>query len=471
MKIKKSLLAILALSSMTSLAHAEVSVFGNDKTNVDFYGILDAAYGSVSHSLGIDPTFPASVNPVSPVINVNKSGGVNVPGSATGFFNGGISPSRLGVKGTMDFGNDVKGFFTIEAGLNITTGRLSDASAYLARNSGANGANAVPFATTAGANSSVDGQLSSRQAFVGASVGQLGSLAIGRNYAPIFDIVVKYDPVQASQLFSPLGLSGSYGAGGGLTEDARVSQSLKYTNKIGSFNFGALTKYHGNAGDPSAKSALGLNAGYEDGPFGVQAAYESFTDAVTGAVSTTTNGIAVTAYNTKAVMLAAKYKINDNATVKAGYESYTLSKPSEKTAANYVTSYYGQLVTGTTPFAGADRTTHILFVGGDYNFTDKLNVAAGVYDVSPQQSDDYTAAAGSTYAAAGQASGDQRYYSLLADYHYTKNLDTYLGYMHAAFSGNAFPANSTNVTLGTAGTAPGYYQSNNIYAVGARFKF
>ncbi len=444
MKMKQSVLAILALGSVASVAQA---------ADVDFYGVLDAAIGKDQHSLSIDSQFPASVNPLSAVKTT-------VPGSAMGMINGGISDSRLGVKGSQDLGNGMKAFFNLEEGVNLPTGNVNNAAGALAANGGT--------ASTAAANSSLNGQLFNRQAFVGISDESLGSLRAGRNYAPMFDIAVGYDPVQNAQLFSPLGFSGTIGGGGGVSEDTRVDNSLKYGNKFGAFNVGALYKFGGVAGQSSAKSGYALNAGYEEGNLGVQAAYEGFNDALAGASATAANitgslaptnnnQVAVTAYNTSAFMLAAKYKINDQATVKAGFETYTLSKPSESLAAA-TTSYYGQTVAALTNFAGANRTTQVLWIGGDYNFTEQFNLAAGVYNISTQQSADYVAtSATNAVAKTGQASSSATYLSLLADYHFTKAIDTYAGLMYGNFSGNGY--------------STGYYSSNYTTAVGMRYKF
>ncbi|MCX6178824.1 MAG: porin [Chlorobiales bacterium] len=435
MKKMLSLAAMFAALSYASPAFAE--------TNINVYGTLDAAIGDVTHSLSVDPNFPGSVNPVTPVKKT-------VPNAVIGIFNGGISDSRIGVKGTTDICDGMKVFYTLEEGFNLPTGKVNDASAYLANNSWPN----VP--TTAGAASSLSGQLFNRQAFVGISEKDWGSLAVGRNYAPIFDIAVTYDPVQDAQLFSPFGYSGAYGGGGGVTEDCRVDNSLKYSNKIGSFNFGALYKFGGTAGEASAKSAYALNAGFEEGNFGIQGAYQAFNDAIagslntTGIVGTTTpNSIAVTNENTKAWMVAAKYKVGA-ATLKVGYQQYTISNPSDNLTLSQIGNYFGHAIvapaTGVN-FSGSDRSTHIVFGGGDYNFSDKFNLAAGIYDICPQKSDDN-----------GQKSGGQLYLSLLADYHITKTLDTYAGLMYASFSGSQYPETT-------------YYQTNCISAVGLRYKF
>ncbi|MCX6178935.1 MAG: porin [Chlorobiales bacterium] len=425
MKKMLSLAAMFAALSYASPVFAE--------TNVSVYGILDAAVGDLTHSLSVDPQLPGSVNPVTPVKKT-------VPGAAIGLFNGGFQSSRVGVKGSSDICEGTKVFFNLEEGINLPTGRVSNSAAALA----SNGGTATTSYTSGG---SVDGQLFSRQANVGLSNADWGSLAVGRNYTLFYDICQAYEPVQAASLFSPIAYSGTYGGGGGATEDLRVDNSLRYTNKIGSFNLGAMYKFGGTAGEASAKSAYGVNAGYNEGNFGIQAAYEAFNDAISASLSTTPNQVAITNENTKAFIVATKYKIGA-ATLKIGYQQFTLSKPSDTfptTGSLY--NYYGQTVSGLTNFPGADRTTHIVFGGGDYNFSEKFNLAAGIYDLSPQRSDDNV-----------QKSANQIYLSLLADYHITKALDTYAGVMYGSFSGSQYPTTT-------------YYQTNCLSAVGIRYKF
>jgi GBP family porin len=440
---------MLSLAAMFAALSYASPVFAD--TDITVYGTLDAAFGDVAHSLSINPQLSQSVNPVSP----QK---LSVPGAAVGLFNGGLSDSRIGVKGKSDIGSGLKVFWNLEEGFNLPTGQVNNGAAALASNAGT-----ATTAYTSGG--SLSGQLFSRQANVGLSNGDWGSLAIGRNTAPINDICQVYGPVQNAVLFSPLGFSGTYGGGGGVTEDARVDNSLKYSNKIGSFNFRALYKLGGTAGEATARAAYALNAGYEEGNFGIQIAYQAFTDAISGSLATTStipaslnkvvpsNSVTITAENTSAFMAAVKYKIGQ-ATLKVGYEQYILSAPTDalpsNTTANTATyNYYGQTVSGLINFKGAPQSVHVVFGGGDYNFTDKLNVAAGIYDISPQ------ASAGTTVK-----SENEIFLSLLADYHITKFLDTYAGVMYASFSGsNASFAPST------------YYQDNVVSAVGLRYTF
>ena len=405
-------------------------------SSVELYGLIDLAFGTVSSQLNADSAFPATVNPVS----ATKS--ASVTSSVHGMFNGGISDSRWGIRGTEDLGNGLKAVFTLESGFNANDGALNNAAQGIV--------NSANTTVTNAANSSLNGQLFNRQANVGLSDANMGKITFGRNYAPIYDIVVAYDPVQAAQLFSPLGFSGTYGGGGGVSEDTRVDNSLKYTNKIGDVNFGALYKFGGVAGSTSAQSGWAANVGYEAGGFGIQAAYEAFTDAMKGGGSKVAGDVKVTTYDTSAYFIAAKYKFGE-ATVKGGFERYTLSAASDSYTSANIGSYYGLPVDpASASYAGADQPVNIYFVGGDYNFTPALNLAAGYYDV---QLGSYPALG----AVAGSAAGSIKAFSLLLDYHFSKRTDVYAGYM--------------GLNYGDALYATGYNTDNKIMAIGLRTKF
>jgi len=424
--MNKKLLAALALTAVAGAAQADVTL----------YGVIDLAVGNIQHSLSGSPTFPATVDPVDPLKNT-------VVGGVNGMFNGGLSPSRWGIKGTEDIGGGVKAVFTLESGIDANTGNVASAAAAIAAN--------APNPNQAAAPSSINGQLFNRQAWAGLSDAKLGQLIFGRIYAPEFDIVVAYDPVQAAQLFSPLGFSGSLGGGGGYTEDLRNDNTVRYSNQIGAVNVGGMYKFGNVSGNNSARQGWALNAGYEAGKFGVQAAYLSFNDVlhpgntVTSTPSTLAAGtIAVTEANTRNYMLAAKYKVTDAGTVKAGYEHITYSTASDMYTTATVGTYYGFPIASVADI-GASRNQDLYWVGGDYNVTPSINLAVAYYDLNVSQSADNK-----------QLNGDQRYYSFLADYSFSKRTDVYFGVMQANFSGPQYAA---------------YMGSNNITAIGMRHRF
>lgn len=437
--MKKTLFALAALSAVTGIAHADSSV--------ELYGVLDVAVGTVSHSYNIDPTFPGGVNPVSATKAAN---------SVTGMLSGGIQDSRWGLRGSEDLGQGLKAIFTLESGINLPTGALNSAATALTTN---NVTSTSSVQTTSAANSSLNGQLFNRQAWVGLSDATYGTVKLGRNYAPIYDIAVDYDPVQNAQLFSPIGFSGTLGGGGGVSENTRQDNSVKYSNKIGQVNFGAMYKMGNQAGSFSAQSAYAFNLGYEDAKFGVQAAYQNATDALktgtagsTSALASPANSLNVTAYNTSAWFLAAKYKVTTEGTIKVGYERYTLKAASDTVNATTLPVIYGFATNtstgGVSSYAGADQPTDIYFIGGDYNLTSALNLAAGYYLQKPA-------------AYSNKIGVTNTYYSFLADYKFSKRTDVYAGLMFSNFSDTSNSSSPNN----------GYIANNSIYAVGIRHKF
>jgi GBP family porin len=406
--------------------------FAQSATNsaVELYGIIDISVARVENSLSTDGNFPNTVSPVS----ATKT---SIGNSVTGLVNGGIQGSRWGIRGTEDLGSGLSAFYTLESGFNAQDGALGNSAASLAANS---------KATTVSSNGSINGQLFNRQAFVGLADSKLGSIAFGRTYNPIYEVVTNYDPVLQSQSFSPLGASGTIGGGGGVSEDARVDNSIKYKNKIGPVNVGLQYKFGGVAGNTSAGSGYALNLGYEDGPFGIQGVYESFTDALKGSTSSVAGDVNVQNLNSDAYFLAAKYQFGQ-ATVRGGYESYKLKAPSDPVASLGTLSYFGYTVGTASNFTTADQTTDIWFIGGDYNFTPALNLAIGFYDQNPKASSDNKQLDGNIYT-----------YSALLDYHFSKRTDVYAGWMYSSYKGDQYPSATYNT-------------SNYIAGFGIRTKF
>jgi general bacterial porin, GBP family len=416
--MKKTLIAAATLlSSAVGVAHAD------DGSSLQLYGILDVAVGTIEHSASASPTFPATVNPVNKVSTKFNNG-------VTGMFNGGISDSRWGIKGTEDLGGGMQAFFGLESGINVQSGTLNNAAASLA------GTN-----TTMGAASALDGQLFNRGAFVGLRDSRFGSIAFGRTTTLGYDTIVNYDPLHAAQLFSPLGFSGSYSAGG-ITEGSRTDNNIKYTNRFDNFNFGLSYSFGGQAGDFRAGSTFGANLGYEVGTFGVQATYYEATDIIhagglTGANAVTSNLVgtnvgALTLNDDQDFMIAARYGWGP-LTVKAGYERYELKAPSDPIVNGTTTNYFG--FTGAVTNTVFTSKTNVFFGGGDYKISPALDVSVGIYDTQTLQS-------------TGVAGGNQLQYSALADYNLSKRTDVYLGYMFSHFNGAAFNGNErTNYIL------------------------
>ncbi|MDE3009432.1 MAG: porin [Pseudomonadota bacterium] len=449
MRIKRLALATAVLAAVSATAQA-------DDATVTLYGVFDVAVGSLQHSLNGNDQFPGSVDPFDAVRTT-------VPGSMVGMMAGGISDSRWGIRGSETISPGVKAFFTIESGINLPTGTINNAA-------GALGNNAI-YGSSEAAASSLSGQLFNRQAFVGLSDDSLGSLQFGRNYVHMFDVYTSYDPVQDAQLFSPFGFSGTYGGGSGATESMRSDNSLKYNNRLGNFNFGGLYHFGNYANGASKGRGFDINVGYEGETFGVQAVFAQYNDvmhagtsqgvanagttaspgilgtnaACLGATLGCFNSVALTEQNDRGWLLAGKYKLTSAATLKAGWQWFQQGAASDPMTVQQYGDYYGLQVATIGQIKGPAKETSIPYVGGDYNFTDRLNLAAGYYDIITKNN-------------GANQSGEQRYYSMLLDYHLSKRTDVYVGDMYSSFSGQIFPAAS-------------FYQSNNVLAAGMRHKF
>jgi len=432
--------APLALTALVGTAFA-------DDSSVTLYGILDVGIATIDKSANASETFPVTVD--------NNTGAYNQANlhRLTAMVNGPMSDSRWGIKGKEDLGGGQNAFFVLESGFNLPTGSINNAA--LSQIQAANG-NPV-----ANADSSLSGQLFNRAANVGLSDSSLGSIALGRNYAPGFDVIGAYDPQKGSQLFSPLGFSGSQGGALGLTEELRDDNSIRYENRFQGFNVRAIYKFGNIAGNNSAARGVGLNLGYETSDFGVQAVAQSYKDVVQTAgtpyTATNSTGLKGTLYDTSGWMVTGKYKI-DALTLKLGYESYKRKGASDKAAALGGISELGYTFSTTmgnlADYSGQDKKYKLFWVGGDYSFTPTTNLALAYYNF---KLDPFLSSA----TATSTVGNDQKetWTSLVLDHNLSKRTDVYAGFDHASMGG-------------TYTTVVAHSQSGaNVFGVGMRHRF
>jgi predicted porin len=452
--------------------------------SVQVYGILDAGVANVAHSLDFDPNFPVATNP-----NPQKAAH-----SATGMFNGGLSQTRVGLKGSMSLVDDWKAFFTLESAINLTSGAVSNGAVGIAQSVSATNMGSANYMN---ADTHINGQLFSRGAFIGASHPVYGTFTLGHQMSLMLEAIPGYDALGGAQLFTPIGFSGGYG-GGGVTDDSRVDNAFKYRVKVGDFSLGLLHKFSGASGNPTSRGAEQVNLAYESGNFGILAAYQSFKDATaTGAgVSETLTGtggtvvigevtypvtgvtvvvpqpgtISLTFQDTQSFWLAARYKM-DPVTFFAGYQTLKFSNPSNPGDDAGVTSMWNLVVSKVTltPYTIAgveqDKKQHIWWAGASWDVTSKFNAALSYYDMTQ---DDYSQGTYNPVTVNNtKGPGSQKFISALLDYKVTKAFDLYLGYMHSENGG----ALSQGFAPGTTGYVAGYSASNSTLGLGARYKF
>ena len=429
--MRKSLLTLapLALGAFVGSALA-------DDSSVTLYGILDVGIATIDKSRNASDSFPVTLDNFDPYA-------LDVTHRLTTMVNGPLSDSRWGVRGKEDLGGGMNVFFVLESGFNLPTGQNNNAA--LSQIQGSNGGGNI------NADSSLSGQLFNRAANVGISDASIGSFSFGRNNAPGFDVIGAYDPQKGSQLFSPLGFSGSAGGALGYTEVLRDDNSVRYDNKIDNFNVRALYKFGNIAGSNSAGRGIGINVGYEAAGFGIQAAAQSYKDvlATLGTATTATNpqGVKGVLYDTAGFMVAGKYKFGD-ATLKAGYENYKRKGSTDSAAGLGGITEFGYTFSTTagnlTAYTGADKNYKVYWIGGDYNVAQNTNLALGYYQITLD-------------AAEGVKSSDQKWMSLVVDHTLSKRTDVYAGLDHQTISGAAF--------------AVGYPTGVNVLAMGMRHRF
>ena len=449
MKMNKILLAILAMGTTAGVAQAQVNIVNTDQSTLSFYGILDAGMVQMTNAGNISPNFVTGAVP---------TGTKNNGGTVRGMMNGGESATRWGIMGSEDLGDGNKAFFKLETGFSIANGTIA--------NSGLTSGNTT--AHTMAADTSLEGQLFGRAAYVGLSNTDLGAVTLGRQNNLQLDIIAVtgggYDPVNA-QMFSPINFSGFYG-GGGETDNARVDQAVKYSKQIGNFNVNALYAFGGIAGASTVRSNEELNLGYETGTFGVQAAamLAKDTTAITGPGTVAAGGsnfgtVNAAFVNLTSYMLTGRYKVTEPLTLKAGIERVEMSSPSNFTADQTLGSIYGYQIMAASQFTGAQKNINVYWLGANYDLSSKTKISVGYYDAETVAGSS-NGGIGGAYAILG--SGSDKYTSAMIEYSLSKKTNVYAAFMLDKKSGSA--------TLGMNGAIP-YPTTFNTYGGGLRVKF
>lgn len=444
MTMKKSLLALAVLSSFAGSAYAEDGFFHFTKgdTTLDIYGVLDAAYVTQNHAYSLNNTLPnQSYSYVGKIYSTAPSQSAAV--------NGGLSDSRIGMKGSMGLTSDMKAIFDLETGFDLPNLSLNNAAATLAANpSTLNSAANPPH--TLNADSSLNGQVFNRAAWAGVKA-SWGTLTYGTQNNPVKDAIGDYDPVK-SDTFSPFGESGTVGGGVGSSEQSRMHHSVKYSTKFGG-GFDASVAYQfGNDANTSYGNTYAARLGYENGPLGVTAAYSNSKDAIVAGNGATLGTIKLNVYDVDGYLLAAKYKASSELHLSGGYEHYQRKAPGD--ALQQIGSIWGYGVSSTVNgFNSGSQAFNIYFAGGDYDFTPELNLAAGYYNTKADARSDGTANQDYTIGT----------WSAVLKYKMSKSLDLYAAGTVNNYGGGVYNA--------AAATASPYATNVSAYGVGARFKF
>ena len=201
-------LAIAGLASTAAFA----------QTNVQIYGVVDAAIAYVNNSQGRD--------------------GMAVQ---TGVLAG----NRIGFKGTEDLGNGLKAMFVVEQGFNLDDG------------------------SSAGTNAAGATQAFQRQAWVGLS-SNAGTVSLGRQYAPGYAAFLKHDALAGALLSAGMTLNTAAANTIAGNSNARWNNSIKYATPVmGGFQAEAIYRAGEASNDFASNEGYGLGLAYAGGPVAV----------------------------------------------------------------------------------------------------------------------------------------------------------------------------------------------------------
>ena len=218
--MKRSLLALAALTAFTGVASAQSSV--------TMFGVLDVAARSV------------------------KNGGA---GTLNTLSTDGSRSSRLGVRGVEDLGGGLRAAFHLEGAVALDVGG-GQKTAATANGSTANG---IDWA---------------REAHVALAGKTWGELRMGRDYTPTFRNHVTYDPfafVGVGAQNNLMAGAGSSLAGSPSTTLVRANNTITYMLPAMGGVFGQATVAAGEGVD--ANKYMGGRLGYAAGPLNVAVAY------------------------------------------------------------------------------------------------------------------------------------------------------------------------------------------------------
>lgn len=160
-------------------------------------------------------------------------------GAATTYMRGGPKDgNRIGFKGVEDLGNGLRALFVLEAGYNIDDGSQAQS-----------------------------GVLFNRAAWIGLSDRRLGTVSVGRQYAPYFEFLTPLGPLPVVT-----GAAGDHpGDIDGFDVTIRNNNAVKYTSPtVGGVTVGVLAasgEQAGRAGESGSGDAFSAAGKYDNGPW------------------------------------------------------------------------------------------------------------------------------------------------------------------------------------------------------------
>jgi predicted porin len=408
-RMKKSLLALAALSAIAGAAQAQSSV--------TVYGILDVGY------VGSNTTSSAPTG-------VSKATGSQFGESAE-------QTSRLGLKGTEDLGNGTQALFTAEF--------------YL-----------YPQDTTLSGNG--NSGLLNRQTFVGLHKNGVGQAALGLQYTPVFNAAAATDPGQLNNIMgNVVYVSQTGGASNAATtaEGTNAGFTVRTANTLtlqsdafagfrvdamASLNNVNKTQTGPTTGGNNNASGWGIGADYTWNKLFVTAQYQSLKQLTTGGtVAQAWNNAGPGSIAISAEGATVPTTNGLNVTDNQGYVAATYDFGILKAYAQYVTR------TGTATFNSAD-------------YLKRTAEQIGVRSFITPKVEAWASAGVGRYQSMGvtEPTANFNAWQLGSNYWLSKRTNLY------AIYGQTITSNYAIASGSAAGT---YAQSGSNYAIGIRHTF
>jgi predicted porin len=415
---------------------------------VTLYGTVDMNFAYITHGAPLS----SSWGPGLPSFIQNYS---NKPIASIG--GNGLSQSKVGLSGVepLWFG-DFNGVFRLETGFDPWSGRLVDAAGSLVADNGRSAATKI-----SSGDSSREGQPFQGAAYAGISSKTYGTLTFGRQNGLELDNLVKYDPQLQSQAFSPIGLSGNAG-GLGDTESNRLDNSLKYVLQVGPGRLSLMHAFGNDGYVPQNSNEVdvgadmrGFSADVLWGHVNGAVSATSLTAAQVATAGIAPNSLAATISDNTAWGANLSYNAKEYFPIKfyAGWERVKYANPKHPDPAGTIgLGGYVLSVTNNTAFT-INRIMQYSWVGARWSVIPEIDVTMAYYQYNQKSN----AANGCSDTSATTCAGELHDASMVADYHWTKRFDTYLG---------------VNYSLVQDGLASGFLFKNEFSpAIGVRFNF
>jgi predicted porin len=412
---------------------------------VTLYGTVDVGLAYLTHGAPLSQTW----GPGLPYFVQNFSNHSIFSAGPNG-----LSQSKVGLSGVEPLWGDLSGVFRLETGFQPTSGRLTDGPASLVADNGRAAATKI----SAG-DSSRAGQPFQGAAYVGLSSPSMGTLTFGRQATLMSEALAKYDPQLQAQAFSPISLQGTAG-GFGDTQDRIFDSSAKYVLNIGPMHIAAIHEFGSDGYVPEQSNEFSVGA--DIAGLSVDAIYGVIHGAVAAASLTAAQvptvplgSLAATISDNTGYATLARYDMKEWIPIKlyAGWERIKFNNPSHT------------IPVGTQDIGGYDlsivnnaafniqKILQISWAGLRYTPIPQLDVSLAYYQYNQKS----FLANGCRNLSSASCAGELHDASWVADYHWTKRVDTYAG---------------VNYSLVQNGLGSGFlFTSDWTPMVGVRFNF